>query len=96
MYTSQVLFLGAFALGSYAQFSSSSSGALGGFSSTTAPPVAAQTTVNLFVDADSDEQFVGSVVSADSCETTYALVCTRGDYGSASYSTTCDPSQTVS
>lgn len=97
MFTHAVL-LGAFAAGSYAQASSSSIN-FGGISSssstTSASPVAAQTTMNLFIDAGSDQGFVGSVIAADSCETTYALYCTEGDYGSGILSQTCDPNAVV-
>jgi len=50
----QAILIGALALGSYAQSSSSSSGAFSG-SNTTGSPVAAQTTVRLYVDAETDQ-----------------------------------------
>lgn len=93
MAIAQAFLLAIFACGSYAQFSSS----VGASSSpsTTAPPATTQTTVNLFIGTATDEQLAVSVVAADSCETTIALVCTKGNYGSGELAGTCDPNQTV-
>jgi hypothetical protein len=55
----------------------------------------AQTTLNLFIDGSDSEQFVGSVVSANCDETTFAFKCTEGSYGSGILSSSCDPSATV-
>ncbi|KAK5175207.1 uncharacterized protein LTR77_000344 [Saxophila tyrrhenica] len=87
MFTQAILL--SFALGSYAQ--SISSSAVLGSSSTTASSVDAQTTMNLFIDAGSDQQFIGEVLNADCDKTTYGLYCTEGDYGSGILSSTCDP-----
>ncbi|KAK3721782.1 hypothetical protein LTR37_002947 [Vermiconidia calcicola] len=76
----QILLLASLALGAFAQSSSA---------------VAAQTNLNLFIDAGTDQNFIGSVMAADCGATTYALACTEGDYGSGILSSTCDPSATV-
>ncbi|KAK3713753.1 hypothetical protein LTR37_008239 [Vermiconidia calcicola] len=76
----QLFLLASLALGAFAQSSSA---------------VAAQTNANLFIDADTDQNFIGSVIAADCSATTYALVCPEGDYGSGILSSTCDPSATV-
>jgi hypothetical protein len=92
----QALLAAFFILGSYAQFSSSSS-PLGNSASSTSSTVAAQTTMNLFLGASPNEGFVGSVVAADACDTTYALACTSGDYSVPGYGqTSCNPEHTVS
>lgn len=60
-----------------------------------ASTIAQTTTLNLFVDSDSDQKFIGSIVEANCDETTIALRCTAGDYSVGPISTTCNPSATV-
>jgi hypothetical protein len=88
----QAILLSALALASNAQ-SSSSSAAVG---SSTTSSITAQTTQQLFIGGDRDQDYVASVVAANACDTTYALVCTGGDYDGLYGETTCDPSLTVS
>ena len=90
---SRTLLLAALTSGALAQSSMSISSAP---SSTSAfPSVKAQTTVNLFIDAQSNDNFIGEVVDADSCETTMKLRCTAGGIAGVFSSTQCDPSVTV-
>ena len=92
---SRILFLAPFALGALAQNFSSTTG----FSQATGTAnnsASAETTLTLFLDAEPDQGFVGSIVDANPCETTIALACTEGDYGFAQFSETCDGSSIVS
>lgn len=98
----EALLIGSFALSAVAQsssfggFSGSSSVGGGVQPSSKTSSINAQTTMNLFIDGATTEHFVGAVVAADSCETTYALVCTAGSFGSGYLEQSCDPSVTVS
>ena len=65
--------------------------------STVASSVAAQTTMNLFLGNNANQEFVGSVIAADACATTYGIACTEGGYSfGPSLSGSCDPAATVS
>lgn len=94
MLSSSLLLAAPFAMGVLAQSSSSASSfPSASMSSNNSAPAA--TTLNLFLDSESDQAFVGSIIAADACETTVALVCTQGDYGFGQFSVTCDGQNVV-
>lgn len=94
MLSSTLLILTPFALGAFAQSSSSSlpfPTAAETASSNANSSSAAGRTLTLFVDAaGTDQGFAGSVVDANPCETTIAMRCTAGTYALGQSDVTCD------
>lgn len=85
------LFITVLAVGALAQSGTPASTA----STSTSSTVAAETTATLFIGPGADgDGFAGFVVDADSCATTYGLVCTSGTFGTQAEAY-CDHSETV-
>lgn len=95
----QISLLAPFALGALAQnslFSPTTTSSRPSGSRNNSSNAEASTTMNLFVEYPPGANFAGSIVDANGCDTTIALVCTEGDIYVGGYSIPCDGQETVS